>query len=126
MIDPRHYIIKPPCVTSPLGYFYCFLLNRFPLFFCLVVYLLVSMNEASVCALLPECTFIILDKHLWSDPAAQEEQCMVGDVNMFLTDPSDLSLAELEIMIAGDTPVILPCCNIYMLYSCILFHLFRS
>jgi len=26
---------------------------------------------------------------------------MVGDVNIFLTDPSDPSLAELEIMIAG-------------------------
>lgn len=29
---------------------------------------------------------------------------MVGDVNLFLTDPADLSLAELEIMIAGDSP----------------------
>jgi len=28
---------------------------------------------------------------------------MVGDVNIFLTDPTDPSLAELEIMIAGDT-----------------------
>lgn len=27
---------------------------------------------------------------------------MVGDVNIFLTDPTDLSLAELEVMIAGD------------------------
>ena len=78
-----------------------------PLFFCLIVSLLVAMNEASVCALLPECTFIILDKQRWSEPAAQEEQCMLGDVNMFLTDPTDLSLAELEIMIAGDTPLIL-------------------
>lgn len=32
----------------------------------------------------------------------EEEQCMVGDVNIFLTDPTDPSLAELEIMIAGD------------------------
>ncbi|KAG7280678.1 hypothetical protein CRUP_023297 [Coryphaenoides rupestris] len=47
-----------------------------------------------------KCTFIILDKQLWSDPGVQEEQSMVGDVNIFLTDPSDLSLAELEIMIA--------------------------
>ncbi|CAL8260173.1 unnamed protein product [Arctogadus glacialis] len=47
-----------------------------------------------------KCTFIILDKQRWSEPAAQEEQCMLGDVNMFLTDPTDLSLAELEIMIA--------------------------
>lgn len=28
---------------------------------------------------------------------------MVGDVNLFMTDPSDPSLAELEIMIAGDS-----------------------
>uniref|UniRef100_A0A3Q3K1Z4 N-acetyltransferase domain-containing protein n=1 Tax=Monopterus albus TaxID=43700 RepID=A0A3Q3K1Z4_MONAL len=48
----------------------------------------------------PECTFIILDKQRWADPSIEEEQCMVGDVNMFLTDPTDLSLAELEIMIA--------------------------
>nr|XP_020469540.1 N-acetyltransferase 9-like [Monopterus albus] len=47
-----------------------------------------------------ECTFIILDKQRWADPSIEEEQCMVGDVNMFLTDPTDLSLAELEIMIA--------------------------
>ncbi|KAK0134351.1 N-acetyltransferase 9 [Merluccius polli] len=47
-----------------------------------------------------KCTFIILDKQLWSDPMVQEEQCMVGDVNIFLTDPNDFSLAELEIMIA--------------------------
>lgn len=27
---------------------------------------------------------------------------MVGDVNIFLTDPTEPSLAELEVMIAGD------------------------
>uniref|UniRef100_A0A3Q3JNN6 Uncharacterized protein n=1 Tax=Monopterus albus TaxID=43700 RepID=A0A3Q3JNN6_MONAL len=32
----------------------------------------------------------------------EHEQCMVGDVNMFLMDPTDLPSAELEIMIAGD------------------------
>lgn len=47
-----------------------------------------------------KCTFIILDKQQWADPSSKEEQCMVGDVNIFLTDPSDPSLAELEIMIA--------------------------
>ncbi|XP_064179233.1 N-acetyltransferase 9 isoform X1 [Anguilla rostrata] len=47
-----------------------------------------------------KCTFIILDKQLWADPAVQEEECMVGDINIFLTDPSDPTLAELEIMIA--------------------------
>ena len=51
---------------------------------------------------MPECTFIILDKQLWTDPGVEEEQCMVGDVNIFLTDPSDPTLAELEIMIAGE------------------------
>ncbi len=48
-----------------------------------------------------ECTFIILDKQKWADPSIPEQECMVGDVNIFLTDPSDPSLAELEIMIAG-------------------------
>ncbi|XP_028823012.1 alpha/beta-tubulin-N-acetyltransferase 9 isoform X2 [Denticeps clupeoides] len=48
-----------------------------------------------------KCTFIILDKHAWADPASREEDCMVGDVNIFLTDPQEPSLAELEIMIAG-------------------------
>lgn len=47
-----------------------------------------------------KCTFIILDKQRWADPSVEEEQCMVGDVNIFLTDPTDPSLAELEIMIA--------------------------
>ncbi|XP_078135155.1 alpha/beta-tubulin-N-acetyltransferase 9 [Sander vitreus] len=47
-----------------------------------------------------KCTFIILDKQRWSDSSVEEEQCMVGDVNIFLTDPTDLSLAELEVMIA--------------------------
>ncbi|XP_042371295.1 N-acetyltransferase 9-like, partial [Plectropomus leopardus] len=47
-----------------------------------------------------KCTFIILDKQRWADSSVEEEQCMVGDVNMFLTDPADPSLAELEVMIA--------------------------
>ncbi|KAG7222281.1 hypothetical protein INR49_027285 [Caranx melampygus] len=47
-----------------------------------------------------KCTFIILDKQQWVEPGVEEEQCMVGDVNIFLTDPTDLSIAELEIMIA--------------------------
>lgn len=48
-----------------------------------------------------ECTFIILDKQRWADASVDEEQCMVGDVNIFLTDPTEPSLAELEVMIAG-------------------------
>ncbi|MBN3304881.1 alpha/beta-tubulin-N-acetyltransferase 9 isoform X1 [Amia ocellicauda] len=47
-----------------------------------------------------KCTFIILDKQQWADPTVREEDCMVGDVNIFLTDPEDPSLGELEIMIA--------------------------
>ncbi|XP_054455095.1 N-acetyltransferase 9 [Anoplopoma fimbria] len=47
-----------------------------------------------------KCTFIILDKQRWADGSVEEEQCMVGDVNIFLTDPADPTLAELEIMIA--------------------------
>ncbi|KAA0725050.1 N-acetyltransferase 9 [Triplophysa tibetana] len=47
-----------------------------------------------------KCTFIVLDKQKWADPSIPEEGCMVGDVNIFLTDPSDPTLAELEIMIA--------------------------
>uniref|UniRef100_UPI0037E723A9 alpha/beta-tubulin-N-acetyltransferase 9 n=1 Tax=Semicossyphus pulcher TaxID=241346 RepID=UPI0037E723A9 len=47
-----------------------------------------------------KCTFIILDKQRWADSSVEEEQCMVGDVNIFLTDPTDPTLAELEIMIA--------------------------
>ncbi|KAG2460651.1 NAT9 acetyltransferase, partial [Polypterus senegalus] len=50
-----------------------------------------------------ECTFIILDKKRWADPRVAEEDCMVGDVNLFLTDSEDPSLGEIEIMIAGIT-----------------------
>ncbi|XP_053564848.1 alpha/beta-tubulin-N-acetyltransferase 9 [Bombina bombina] len=46
-----------------------------------------------------KCTFIILDAERWNK-GCPEEQCMVGDVNLFLTDPEDPSLAEIEIMIA--------------------------
>ncbi|XP_011490773.1 N-acetyltransferase 9 isoform X1 [Oryzias latipes] len=51
----------------------------------------------------PECTFIILDTQKWADPSVNEETCMVGDVNIFLTDSTDPSLAELEIMIAEES-----------------------
>lgn len=47
----------------------------------------------------PECTFIVLDTERW--PGQADEDCMVGDVNLFLTDPEDPTLAEIEIMIAG-------------------------
>ncbi|KAM6174856.1 alpha/beta-tubulin-N-acetyltransferase 9 [Erethizon dorsatum] len=48
-----------------------------------------------------KCTFIVLDAEKWQarlDPA--EESCMVGDVNLFLTDLEDPTLGEIEVMIA--------------------------
>ncbi|XP_051888721.1 N-acetyltransferase 9 [Pristis pectinata] len=47
-----------------------------------------------------KCTFIVLDKVRWTSGLYTEEECMVGDVNLFLTDPEDPTMAEIEIMIA--------------------------
>ncbi|XP_015150959.2 N-acetyltransferase 9 isoform X5 [Gallus gallus] len=47
-----------------------------------------------------KCTFIVLDTERWSEQACGDEDCMVGDVNIFLTDPEDPTLGEIEIMIA--------------------------
>nr|XP_056718271.1 alpha/beta-tubulin-N-acetyltransferase 9 isoform X2 [Euleptes europaea] len=47
-----------------------------------------------------KCTFIILDSEKWSRQAATEEDSMVGDVNLFLTDAEDPTLGEIEVMIA--------------------------
>ncbi|XP_040845653.1 N-acetyltransferase 9 isoform X1 [Ochotona curzoniae] len=48
-----------------------------------------------------KCTFIVLDAEKWqAQPAAAEESCMAGDVNLFLTDPGDPTLGEVEVMIA--------------------------
>lgn len=56
-----------------------------------------------------ECTFIVLDAEKWqAQPAATEESCMVGDVNLFLTDRGDPSLGEIEVMIAGSFHLALP------------------
>ncbi|XP_073540160.1 alpha/beta-tubulin-N-acetyltransferase 9 isoform X1 [Phyllobates terribilis] len=46
-----------------------------------------------------KCTFIILDREQW-DEGCPEDQCMLGDVNLFLVDPENPSLSEIEIMIA--------------------------
>uniref|UniRef100_A0A8D0L7D4 Alpha/beta-tubulin-N-acetyltransferase 9 n=1 Tax=Sphenodon punctatus TaxID=8508 RepID=A0A8D0L7D4_SPHPU len=47
-----------------------------------------------------KCTFIVLDTARWSGQAGVEEECMVGDVNLFLTDFEDPALGEIEVMIA--------------------------
>lgn len=49
----------------------------------------------------PECTFIVLDTARWAGQERADEDCMVGDVNLFLTDAEDPTLGEIEIMIAG-------------------------
>ncbi|XP_018093982.1 N-acetyltransferase 9 [Xenopus laevis] len=46
-----------------------------------------------------KCTFIILDAVLW-DQGCPEHHCMVGDVNLFLTEPDNQASAEIEVMIA--------------------------
>uniref|UniRef100_UPI00358E5EC2 alpha/beta-tubulin-N-acetyltransferase 9 isoform X3 n=1 Tax=Myxine glutinosa TaxID=7769 RepID=UPI00358E5EC2 len=48
-----------------------------------------------------KCTFIILKKELWDKGQCTEEECMIGDVNVFLMDLDDPSLAEIVVMIAG-------------------------
>uniref|UniRef100_A0A2K5JZM6 Alpha/beta-tubulin-N-acetyltransferase 9 n=1 Tax=Colobus angolensis palliatus TaxID=336983 RepID=A0A2K5JZM6_COLAP len=49
-----------------------------------------------------KCTFIVLDAEKWqAQPGATEESCMVGDVNLFLTDLEDPTLGEIEVMIAA-------------------------
>nr|XP_045014702.1 N-acetyltransferase 9 isoform X1 [Jaculus jaculus] len=48
-----------------------------------------------------KCTFIVLDaEKCRAQPCPTEESCMVGDVNLFLTDLEDPSLGEIEVMIA--------------------------
>ncbi|KAM5273048.1 alpha/beta-tubulin-N-acetyltransferase 9 [Ctenodactylus gundi] len=48
-----------------------------------------------------KCTFIVLDADRWqAQPGPTEESCMVGDVNLFLTDVEDPTLGEIEVMIA--------------------------
>ncbi|NXD02343.1 NAT9 acetyltransferase, partial [Certhia familiaris] len=45
-----------------------------------------------------KCTFIVLDSRRW--PGQVEENSMVGDVNLFLTNAEDPTVGEIEIMIA--------------------------
>uniref|UniRef100_A0A2I2Z821 N-acetyltransferase 9 n=1 Tax=Gorilla gorilla gorilla TaxID=9595 RepID=A0A2I2Z821_GORGO len=52
-----------------------------------------------------KCTFIVLDAEKWqTQSGATEESCMVGDVNLFLTDLEDPTVGEIEVMIAGGGP----------------------
>lgn len=46
-----------------------------------------------------KCTFIVLDRAMLASRGSETE-AMVGDTNLFLTDPEDRTLAEAEIMIA--------------------------
>lgn len=69
----------------------------------------------------PECTFIVLDKQRWADASVEEEECMVGDVNIFLTDPTEPSWAELEVMIAGNNPFPLIPIHLCTSWSCFSF-----
>ncbi|XP_029456460.1 N-acetyltransferase 9 [Rhinatrema bivittatum] len=47
-----------------------------------------------------KCTFIVIDQKRWVEQACMDKDCMVGDVNLFLTDPEDPTLGEIEVMIA--------------------------
>nr|XP_005998329.1 PREDICTED: N-acetyltransferase 9 isoform X3 [Latimeria chalumnae] len=47
-----------------------------------------------------KCTFIVLDKQRWENSVFSEDDCMLGDVNLFLTNPEDLTVGEIEVMIA--------------------------
>ncbi|XP_071964292.1 N-acetyltransferase 9-like protein [Antedon mediterranea] len=50
-----------------------------------------------------KCTFIVLDKEKWKQTETKEDDCMCGDVNLFLNDPDNRQTAEVEIMIAEET-----------------------
>lgn len=51
----------------------------------------------------------MLDAEKWqAQSGTSEESCMVGDVNLFLTDLGDPSLGEIEVMIAGLFHLTLP------------------
>ncbi|XP_065899702.1 N-acetyltransferase 9-like protein [Dysidea avara] len=45
-------------------------------------------------------TFIVLSKQLYEDVSTSEIDSMVGDVNLFFNDSSDVTLAEVEVMVA--------------------------
>ncbi|PIK51617.1 putative N-acetyltransferase 9-like protein-like, partial [Apostichopus japonicus] len=45
-------------------------------------------------------TFLIMDLDKWKMASFSEEDCMSGDVNLFLNNDEDKSVAEIEIMVA--------------------------
>lgn len=46
-----------------------------------------------------KCTFIVLDREVY-DETGDEVQAMIGDTNIYFTDPNDLTTGEIELMIA--------------------------
>jgi len=48
-----------------------------------------------------KCTFIVCDNNLYSSESEESEvSSMIGDTNIYFSDPTDLSIGEIEVMIA--------------------------
>jgi RimJ/RimL family protein N-acetyltransferase len=48
-----------------------------------------------------KCTFIVLDREVFESTAC-EVTAMIGDTNIYFSDPDDLSCGEIEVMIAEE------------------------